>query len=96
MACFLSVYWSAPTNNVAKVEAACHRALAGYRSAGTLVGMHEVFCCSPDHAREVARRLVQPPGLSWWLHDWGQWPRLAWRCATWAVWVALLASALGQ
>jgi T5orf172 domain len=56
------VYWSRPTDNVAAVEAACHRELEPWRFA-LASGAREVFLIQPHHAVRIAERFVIPaPG----------------------------------
>jgi hypothetical protein len=56
------VYWSAPTSDVAAVEARCHRALAAHRFVNT-TGT-ETYHVTPEFARAVVERLVIPPSPS--------------------------------
>jgi hypothetical protein len=91
------VYWSAPTQNVGKVEAACHHALATHSVAGTAVGMQEVFKVSPAYAREIAQRyVVAPSGWLPWRQRLQRWAGRGNRFANWGtVALILLASVLG-
>jgi hypothetical protein len=59
-------FWSAPTQRVAEVEARCHRELASCRFANSPLGSREIFHCTPEHAREVARRHAIAPGALPW------------------------------
>jgi hypothetical protein len=57
-------YWSAPTQRVRAVEAACHRELARHRfkhTTGT-----EVYHVLPEFARDVAMGHVVPSGAIPW------------------------------
>ena len=56
------VYWSAPTSDVAAVEARCHRALAAHRFVNT-TGT-ETYHVTHEFARAVVERLVIPPSPS--------------------------------
>jgi hypothetical protein len=53
------VYWQARTENVAAVEAAAHRALAGRRFA-LVPEAAEIFHVTPEGARRAAERFVVP------------------------------------
>ena len=59
-------YWSAPTRDVARVEARCHHDLKSCRFVNAPFGSREIFHCTPQHAQAVAMRRVISPRYSTW------------------------------
>jgi hypothetical protein len=88
-------YWSAPTRDVGRVEAAIHRELHAHRFPNAPLGAREIFYVLPQHARAIAQKHIIPPDalLPWRLRidrkALGTALRQVW---AWAVVLAVLAA----